>query len=111
MVGISSTIGGNDSYTKTSYIDIPSSYIDLHSYCLHYCKFRFCLYPQEIILQLDQAARIRMVQLLSHNSMIASKVEFFISTKYRPNDHTTFTRLGYVSFSDNQSSNYKVRTR
>ena len=69
---------------------------------------RFCLYPQEIVLQLEQTVRVRMIQLLSHHTMVPTKIEFFTGTKYRPTHHSTFTRLGYVSFSDNKATGYKV---
>lgn len=37
---------------------------------------RFCSYPQELILQFENYARIRRVQILSHQHLIG-KIDFF----------------------------------
>ena len=54
-----------------------------------YC--RFCLYPQELILHLSEASRIKKLQILSHQFMIGSKVEFFVGMNESPE---SFKRLG-----------------
>jgi centrosomal protein CEP104 len=38
---------------------------------------KFCEYPQEIIVQFSNAARLRQIQFLSHQAKIASKIELF----------------------------------
>ncbi|XP_062889352.1 centrosomal protein of 104 kDa isoform X1 [Mobula hypostoma] len=74
---------------------------------------RFCLYPQEIILQMVERCRIRKLQLLAHQYLISTKIEFYISDSLP--DHfglqhvDTFRRLGYVSLSDNQKTGFKAR--
>ncbi|XP_072887816.1 centrosomal protein of 104 kDa [Hemitrygon akajei] len=74
---------------------------------------RFCLYPQEIILQMVERCRIRKLQLLAHQYLISTKIEFYISDSLP--DHfglqhvDTFHRLGYVSLSDNQKTGFKAR--
>uniref|UniRef100_A0A2K5CIS4 Centrosomal protein of 104 kDa n=1 Tax=Aotus nancymaae TaxID=37293 RepID=A0A2K5CIS4_AOTNA len=40
---------------------------------------RFCQFPQEIVLQMVERCRIRKLQLLVHQYMISSKIEFYIS--------------------------------
>ncbi|XP_041377426.1 centrosomal protein of 104 kDa-like [Gigantopelta aegis] len=74
---------------------------------------RYCLYPQDIVIQLDQRTRIRKIQLLSHQFLIATKIEFFVGDV--PDltplslDNVRYTRLGYVSLSDNEKTGYKAR--
>lgn len=46
----------------------------------HLCvSFRLCQYPQEIVLQMVERCRVRKLQLLAHQYMISSKIEFYIS--------------------------------
>ncbi|XP_070562065.1 centrosomal protein of 104 kDa-like isoform X2 [Ptychodera flava] len=74
---------------------------------------RFCLYPQEIVVRLTERARIRKLQILSHQFLVATKIEFFIGNL--PPDHITtlhgtrYKRLGYVSLSDNEKTGFKAR--
>uniref|UniRef100_A0A8C5U9S9 Centrosomal protein of 104 kDa n=1 Tax=Malurus cyaneus samueli TaxID=2593467 RepID=A0A8C5U9S9_9PASS len=74
---------------------------------------RLCQYPQEIILQLVERCRIRKLQLLAHQYMIASKIEFYISDSlpeyFAPYQSERFQRLGYVSLSDNEKTDFKAR--
>ncbi|XP_033642049.1 centrosomal protein of 104 kDa-like [Asterias rubens] len=74
---------------------------------------RFCLYPQEIVIQLAEKIRIRKLQLLAHQYLIPTKIEFYIGSL--PPDHITtlhgtrYKRLGYVAMSDNSKTGYKAR--
>ncbi|OXB56613.1 hypothetical protein ASZ78_009828 [Callipepla squamata] len=74
---------------------------------------RLCQYPQEIILQLVERCRIRKLQLLAHQYMISSKIEFFISESlpeyFAPYQSERFRRLGYVPLSDNEKTGFKAR--
>uniref|UniRef100_F7ELJ0 Centrosomal protein 104kDa n=1 Tax=Xenopus tropicalis TaxID=8364 RepID=F7ELJ0_XENTR len=74
---------------------------------------RFCQYPQEIIIQMVERCRIRKLQLLAHQYMISSKIEFYISESlpdyFVPYQSERFRRLGYVSLSDNEKTGYKAR--
>ncbi|OCT72773.1 centrosomal protein of 104 kDa isoform X2 [Xenopus laevis] len=74
---------------------------------------RFCQYPQEIIIQMVERCRIRKLQLLAHQYMISSKIEFYISDSlpdyFSPYQSERFRRLGYVSLSDNDKTGYKAR--
>ncbi|MEE6483728.1 hypothetical protein FKM82_013638 [Ascaphus truei] len=74
---------------------------------------RFCQYPQEIVLQMMERCRIRKLQLLAHQYMISSKIEFYISESlpeyFTPYQSERFRRLGYVSLSDNEKTGYKAR--
>ena len=36
---------------------------------------RFCDYPQEIVIQLAAPSRLKLIQILSHQCKIASKIE------------------------------------
>ncbi|XP_069466353.1 centrosomal protein of 104 kDa [Ambystoma mexicanum] len=74
---------------------------------------RFCQYPQEIVLQLIERSRIRKLQLLAHQYMISSKIEFYVAESlpeyFAPYQSERFRRLGYVSLSDNEKTGYKAR--
>lgn len=60
--------------------------------------FRFCQFPQEIVLQMVERCRIRKLQLLAHQYLISSKVEFYISDSlpeyFAPYQAERFRRLG-----------------
>lgn len=70
------------------------------------------MYPQELVIRIDPAGRIRKLQLLSHQYMIASKIELFVgrfpSDAYTSVDQAQFSRLGYVSLSDNEQTGFRV---
>eukprot|EP00057_Strongylocentrotus_purpuratus_P005940 XP_011660414.1 PREDICTED: centrosomal protein of 104 kDa [Strongylocentrotus purpuratus] len=74
---------------------------------------RFCLYPQEIVLRLPDKTRIRKLQLLSHQFLIPTKIEFYVGSL--PPDHITslngqrYKRLGYITLSDNAKTGFKAR--
>ncbi|KAL8583520.1 hypothetical protein ACOMHN_054836 [Nucella lapillus] len=74
---------------------------------------RFCLYPQEIVVQLESRSRLRKIQILSHQFLIPTKIEFLVgdviegSTAY--SEQARYSRLGYVSLSDNEKTGYKAR--
>ncbi|XP_044308269.1 centrosomal protein of 104 kDa isoform X2 [Varanus komodoensis] len=76
-------------------------------------KVLLCQYPQEIVLQMVERCRIRKLQLLAHQYMISSKIEFYISENlpeyFAPYKSERFRRLGYVSLSDNEKTGYKAR--
>uniref|UniRef100_A0A8I5NFH5 Centrosomal protein of 104 kDa n=1 Tax=Papio anubis TaxID=9555 RepID=A0A8I5NFH5_PAPAN len=75
--------------------------------------FRFCQFPQEIVLQMVERCRIRKLQLLAHQYMISSKIEFYISESlpeyFAPYQAERFRRLGYVSLCDNEKTGCKAR--
>ncbi|RUS82487.1 hypothetical protein EGW08_009750, partial [Elysia chlorotica] len=74
---------------------------------------RFCLYPQDIVLQLEQRSRLRKIQILSHQFLVPTKIEFFVGdipdgTPLTLNN-ARYARLGYVSLSDNEKTGFKAR--
>ncbi|XP_059944839.1 centrosomal protein of 104 kDa isoform X2 [Mesoplodon densirostris] len=74
---------------------------------------RFCQFPQEIVLQMVERCRIRKLQLLAHQYMISSKIEFYVSESlpeyFTPYQAERFRRLGYVSLCDNEKTGCKAR--
>ncbi|NXF11665.1 CE104 protein, partial [Smithornis capensis] len=74
---------------------------------------RLCQYPQEIVLELVERCRIRKLQLLAHQYMISSKIEFYVSESlpeyFAPYQSDRFQRLGYVPLSDNEKTDFKAR--
>ncbi|XP_021573586.1 centrosomal protein of 104 kDa [Carlito syrichta] len=74
---------------------------------------RFCQFPQELVLQMVERCRIRKLQLLVHQYMISSKIEFYISESlpeyFVPYQAERFRRLGYVPLCDNKKTGCKAR--
>lgn len=74
---------------------------------------RFCVYPQEVILQLPGPVRVRKLQLLSHQFLIARKVELYVGEcrhgSLQNYQSARFSRLGYISFDQNDKTAYKAR--
>ena len=82
---------------------------------------RFCLYPQELILQFQCPVHINQIKLLAHETKIASKVELFsympgaedmpgISNLVTPaNSNQIFNRIGHFSLDNNESSGFQSR--
>ncbi|XP_066126721.1 centrosomal protein of 104 kDa [Saccopteryx bilineata] len=74
---------------------------------------RFCPFPQEVVVQMVERCRVRKLQLLAHQYMIPSKVEFYVSESlpeyFAPCQAERFRRLGYVSLCDNEKTGCKAR--
>ncbi len=66
--------------------------------------YRNCDYPQELILELDSIHRITQIQVLSHQSHIATKIELYLSE-----DNVTYKRLGFLCLKSNKESQYTAR--
>jgi centrosomal protein CEP104 len=70
---------------------------------------KFSEYPQELGFAIDGSdVRLSQVQILSHQSKIASKIEIFIGqgATYQT---AQFKRLGYLSLDSNERSQYQAR--
>ena len=74
---------------------------------------RFCVFPQELVLQLPSCIRVRKLQLLSHQFLIARKVELYVGECRRGGSvgyqSASFDRLGYISFESNEKTQFKAR--
>uniref|UniRef100_A0A1A8CKE5 Centrosomal protein of 104 kDa n=1 Tax=Nothobranchius kadleci TaxID=1051664 RepID=A0A1A8CKE5_NOTKA len=74
---------------------------------------RQCSFPQHITLQLVERSRIRKLQLLAHQYLIPTKVEFYIGDSLPetspPGLSGQLQRLGYVSLADNEKTAFKSR--
>ncbi|KAJ0064723.1 hypothetical protein NL108_012655, partial [Boleophthalmus pectinirostris] len=66
-----------------------------------------CSYPQTLTLQLEERSRVRKLQLLAHQYMIPSRVDFHIGDSLPTS--SPLRKLGYVSLSDNQQTGFKAR--
>ena len=58
---------------------------------------KFCLYPTDLVIQFERRIVLKKVQLLSHQFLIASKIEFYIGDcpDHDINYQTAkYTRLG-----------------
>ena len=81
---------------------------------------RFTHYPQELLLRLDQPARVAQLQLLSHEYKIASKLELLAGTFDGPGGaaaaagggdpaKASWRKLGLLTFEDNERSQFTAR--
>ena len=72
-------------------------------------SIKFCEYPQELGFEIDGGdVKLTQVQILSHQSKIATKIEIFIGAG---NSYGTaqYKRLGYLSLDSNERSQYQAR--
>ena len=70
---------------------------------------RFCQFPQELGFELlDGDAKMSQIQILSHQSKIATKIEIFVG-QGGSYSTATFKRLGYLSLDSNERSSYNAR--
>ena len=90
--------------------DYPVSELNVHSpQTKGWQSPRFCSFPQEIGLEfLTGTVRIQQIQLLSHQSKIATRVEIFMGVG---GDYASakFQRLGYLSLDNNERSGFRAR--
>lgn len=77
---------------------------------------RYCIWPQELVFQLDNTVRLRKIQILAHQYKIPTKIEFLIGVVPPELIHSNvtykdcqFVRLGHVSLEDNRSTNFQTR--
>jgi len=70
---------------------------------------KFCEFPQELGFEIDGGdVKVSQVQILSHQSKIATKIEIFIGAGSSYSS-ATFKRLGYLSLDSNERSQYQAR--
>ena len=66
-----------------------------------------------ILKLLPQSCRVRQIQILSHHFKIATRLDFWIGVPSSigeiKEDGIVFTKVGYVTLSDNGSSNFGAR--
>ncbi|XP_025832846.1 centrosomal protein of 104 kDa [Agrilus planipennis] len=72
-----------------------------------------CDYPQEIVLKLAKQYIVTKIQMLTHQFLIPSKVELYASNQDTNTvdniSNIKWEYLGYVTLSDNQSTDFKCR--
>lgn len=89
--------------------EFPASELNVHSpHTRGWQTPRFCEYPQEIVIELAQVARISQIQLLSHQHKIATRIELFVGSGATL-DCAFWTRVGYLSLDPNERSQYQAR--
>ncbi|XP_063975581.1 centrosomal protein of 104 kDa isoform X2 [Diachasmimorpha longicaudata] len=70
---------------------------------------RKCGYPQELILRLHGRAKLTRIQVLAHQYLIPEKLEIWTTEENNASINTSFTYLGYITLSNNESTLYKSR--
>lgn len=88
----------------------PAAELEAHaSSSRGFMTVRNCAYPQELVLRLDAPARLTQVQLLSHQTHIATKMELFVSSETQLDHAAKFIRLGFLTLKPNTESRYMAR--
>ncbi|QDZ26015.1 hypothetical protein HOP50_20g85660 [Chloropicon primus] len=73
---------------------------------------KFCSYPQEMLLDLAQPAHVHQIQVLSHESLIATKVDIHVMQQHRGSaggDSGEWVKLGHFVFEPNEGSGFSAR--
>eukprot|EP00798_Chlamydomonas_sp_ICE-L_P023111 gene23111-30312_t len=71
---------------------------------------RFCQYPQELGFKLEAVSKIHQIQILSHEYMIPSKAEVWVSEDSSQDyQRASFQRLGFLAFETNERSYFEAR--
>lgn len=88
----------------------PASQLNIHSASTSgYRSKQYCEFPVEIGFQLTEGeCFINQIQILSHQSCIASKIELYVG-KGSSYAQAEFKKLGYLSLSTNENSGFKAR--
>jgi centrosomal protein CEP104 len=130
--GIAAAAGGaiNSSLVKLGYRVVSASSSDIgydetqleqqSTHTKGWQSARFPSYPQHLILQFQQIFDIRKIQILSHQSKIASSIEIFTGRHSNDNNslnhnnnndlnNIIWQRLGYLSLDNNERSQFKAR--
>ena len=90
--------------------EYPAEELNVHSpHTRGWQSGRFCEYPQELGLQISGGIhKLSQVQILSHQSKIASKIEIYVGNG--GDYHSArYNRLGYLSLDNNERSSYQAR--
>ena len=91
--------------------EYPAKELNNHSpHTRGWQSLRFCEYPQEIGLQLLTRGprEVAQLQILSHQSKIASKIEIYVGVGNDYHD-ASYQRLGHLSLDSNERSSYQAR--
>jgi centrosomal protein CEP104 len=88
----------------------PSSELNAHSPSTRgWQSDRFCQFPQELGFELVKGeSKLSQVQILSHQSKIATKIEIFLGQGHDYHS-ANFKRLGYLSLDSNERSSFQAR--
>uniref|UniRef100_A0A1B6L5S4 UVR domain-containing protein n=1 Tax=Graphocephala atropunctata TaxID=36148 RepID=A0A1B6L5S4_9HEMI len=75
-----------------------------------------CSYPQEVVLRLHSTAILHQIQILAHQYLISERIDLFVGPEEYADDMADedatklpFEYLGYITLSDNQSTEFKSR--
>ena len=73
---------------------------------------RFCLFPQELIIQFLSPVIVNQIQFLSHQFKIASKIEIFTYMPHFNNENEAgiqFRKMGFLKFDSNEKNRFSSR--
>ena len=76
---------------------------------------RFCLFPQEVLIQFTKPVRLRQINIVLHETKIPSKIDIYHFFPKQYNDFfadyntLTYEKIGYVIPDSNMKSDYKAR--
>eukprot|EP00918_Siedleckia_nematoides_P094152 GHVU01206723.1.p1 GENE.GHVU01206723.1~~GHVU01206723.1.p1 ORF type:complete len:476 (+),score=96.77 GHVU01206723.1:70-1497(+) len=92
--------------------EFPSSELLVHNAATRgWNNSRQGRYPEELGFELECASEVKLVQLLSHQSKIASKIEIYVASEESTDDYDSaaFRRLGYLVLDANARTKYQAR--
>ncbi|CAF0768941.1 unnamed protein product [Adineta ricciae] len=101
-------------YSTSSDEQYPASELNHHEPFVNgWQSSRSCSYPQELVFRFESYVRLKRLQLLCHQYLIASKIEFHIGDCLSDEEVTyknaRYTNLGFIELSTNERSDYKAR--
>ncbi|CAF1135943.1 unnamed protein product [Adineta steineri] len=101
-------------YSTSSDEQYPASELNHHEQFVNgWQSSRSCSYPQELIFQFESHVRLKRLQLLSHQYLIASKIEFHVGNCSSDEELTyknaRYTNLGFIELSTNELTDFKAR--
>ena len=74
---------------------------------------KFCSYPQHVVLKLAEPGQLQGLQILSHQSLVASRLDLYIGSAVpgQPDlaENASYRSIGYLCLDSNERSNFGAR--
>jgi centrosomal protein CEP104 len=112
------TVTSEDPDHSAKELSLASSSLD-SSESKGWVSQRFCIYPQELILQFPTPVRLKQLQILLHQNKIPNKVELYsylpqlntssASKSSKSTNTNKYKRLGHFSLNNNERTNFQAR--
>lgn len=74
---------------------------------------KFCSYPQQVVLRLQQPCELTALQILSHQSLVARRLDLYIGNPVPGQtdvaENASYRSIGYLCLDSNERSNFGAR--